>query len=648
MSLSKRHVEELSKVYEHLLLDASYAFPTLKGEFERDLTRLLSLVKQRGLHFYCADLPAAGKHLDRCLSNGEYKLSGLPGTGRISDRVPIPKLFRGLYLLIFDETGLLKKDASYEAIFFLRQLYAVAKKVDFPCDVERVRAEVARFADVDGELPEPSRFWHQTDEDSASCELSSSNWSSDSTLARRILHVDPANRRILTSFLTNMDHVSNIVTSTLGPYNPQDWRFKHGPGAISEVTGPTNKYNWRNWSERLESVFPIADYGFHNYSSWADRAESESITNHDPHSRLISVPKTLTKPRLIAAEPSEHQWCQQNLWHYFGSRVKQTWLGRFITFRDQSRNQALCLRGSRDGSIATVDLSAASDRVTCLVVELMFRSNPKLLQALRATRTRFVHQELTRKVPNLIELKKFSTMGSACTFPVQTILFLTISISCILTVRKLKPTRRNIERLTEEVSTFGDDIVIPNDSRQLLFNALEFLYFKVNDDKSFWTGKFRESCGVDAFDGVDVTPAFWRAPNSGKPESIVSTIAVRNQFYSKFLTRTAEYLASTIRGVRVPYVHIDSGVCGFKTRMKVFKPGVKTRWNHFLQRSESLVPLLIAKVRKTPVTDDSGLLQYFTERPEPTTSWKSGVAQRPILRLKYRWVPTSDIIVAQQ
>jgi hypothetical protein len=645
MSLSKRHVEELSKVYEHLIMDAQYAFSTLRDELEKDLTRLRLLIARRGLHLFCVDLPAVGKHLDRCLDNGEYKLSGLPCSGKCSDRLPIPKLFRGLYLLIFDQKGLLKKDANYEAIFFLRQLYFAAKKVDFPCDVSLIEAEVASFADVDRALPEPSGFWNHMAEIPTDGCAPCATWRSDSTLAGRVSGVDMAKRRTLSSFLTTLDIVSSMVSSTLGQYHPQDWRFKHGPGAISEVTGPTNKYSWRNWSDRLESVFPIADCGFHSWSSWAGMIDSnpDAITSCDPSSRLVSVPKTLTKPRLIAAEPSEHQWCQQNLWHFLRSRTEKTWLGRFIHFQDQARNQALCVRGSKDGSIATVDLSAASDRVTCLVVELMFRSNPGLLRALRSTRTRFVSQNLTRKVPGLVELKKFSTMGSACTFPVQTLIFLSLAIVACLETRKLRPNLRNVLSLADEVSVFGDDICVPTDSRELLFDALELLWFKVNTDKSYWTGRFRESCGVDAFNGVDVTPAFWRAPNSGKPDSMVSTVVVCNNFYSKFLTHTARYLASTIQTARMPYVHMDSGVCGFKTRLSGVPTGVKTRWNADLQRSESLVPTLIAKVKKTSAVDDSGLLQYFTERPEPMTNWSAGVNQRPVLQLKHRWVATTDL-----
>lgn len=120
--MSNRHVEELSKVYVALFEDAKYAFPTLGDEFEKDLVRLRNAVKQRGIYVYLVDLPALCKHFDRCLDNGEYKLSGLPLSKRYSNRVVIPKFLRGLYLLIFHSEGRLKENYDVQAIFFVRQI----------------------------------------------------------------------------------------------------------------------------------------------------------------------------------------------------------------------------------------------------------------------------------------------------------------------------------------------------------------------------------------------------------------------------------------------------------------------------------------------------------------------------------------------
>lgn len=643
--MSKCHVRELSHVYASIFADAAEAYPTLGAEFERDLTRLEVAVQSRGIRVYLEDLPAIGKHLDRCLSTGQYELSGLPLTKRYSGTVVIPKFLRGLYLLVFDRSGSLKDDCDVQAVFFLRQILYAAKKAVYDAGDEAVLDAVQDFYATDIELPEPEGFWDAQGGASSRVSEFYHGFGSSSLLRGRASSLGILDSQMST-ILANLDFVSNLVTSTLGPYDPMQWRFRHGPGAISEVTGPSNKYCWTNWSERLESEYPIADCGFHSHSSWAGRVHSGSpIGSEDPWSRLVAVPKTFSGPRLIAAEPSEHQWCQQNSWHYFCSRAKASWLHLFLDFQDQARNQELCARGSETGQLATVDLKSASDRVTCHVVGQYFRSNPKLLSSLRASRTRRVKQNLSPRVPEFVSLKKFSTMGSANTFPVQSFIFLGIAIASVLTARKQRASLENVIDLAGEVAVFGDDIVIPVDSREPFEKALEVLYFKVNSNKSFWSGNFRESCGVDSFRGVNVTPAFWKRFYDGSPDALASVAETSNNFYQKWMLRTSEHLASTLPR-QVPQVAVSSGVGGLKTRTQPSNPSLKTRYNRALQRVEVMAQTITSSVDKTATNDDTALLQYFTERPEPTTKWTHGITQRPKNRKKLRWVCT-DLITAQ-
>lgn len=640
--MSNCHVRELIKVYECIFRDASSAFPAMRGEFEKDLARLNRLVVQRGIHVYLVDLPAVGKHLDKCLAGGQYKLSGLPLTKRFSARVTIPKFLRGLYLLVFHETGHLREDPNVEAIVFLRQILFGAKKTSLNCPREAVNREINEFLELDANLPEVSDFWRIDNATEGDVVKEFTGFSKSPDYASRVAQASTPQGAEDRVFLMNLDRLSSIIATTLGRFDHQDWSFRHGPGAISERTGPYNKYSLLNWSNRLENAFPIADCGFHNYASWAAGLTSQDRTSYEVPSRLISVPKTYTRPRLIAAEPSEHQWCQQNLWHYFCTRTQHSWLSEFIRFRDQTLNQNLCQRGSKDGTLATVDLSSASDRVTCETVGQMFRVNPRLVLALQSSRTRFVKQTQLNNWPCVNELRKFSTMGSACTFPVQSLVFLSVALAAILTKRQLRVTVKNIQSLVGEVAVYGDDIIVPVDCRELFVRSLEVLHFKVNTDKSHWTGRFRESCGVDAFDGVDVTPVYWQSPNRGTPESIASTIAVSNNFYRKWFLTTSSYLASTLpRGI--PLVAVDSGVCGLKSFVDPLPSHYRVRWNGDLHRMESLVLGFRFRVQKTPITNDSALLQFFTEDPSPTTYWQGGVAQRPRLSLRPRWVPLFDV-----
>jgi len=233
-------------------------------------------------------------------------------------------------------------------------------------------------------------------------------------------------------------------------------------------------------------------------------------------------------------------------------------------------------------------------------------------------------------------------MGNACTFPVESLIFLSIAIASVLAARRLRFTMRNIKLLIGEVAVFGDDLIVPVDSRELLIEALEVLDFKVNVAKSFWTGRFRESCGRDAFRGYDVTPAYWRTFNDGKPEALASTVDTRNNFYKKSLYPAADRLASTIRK-DIPYVHMGSGVFGLQSSVPADYSGFRTRWSRQLQRTEIFVATLIAKQERIPIENDSALLQYFTEEPDPLTMWKSGTPQRPLVKIRQRWVALSDL-----
>lgn len=643
--MSRRHVEELCNVYKALFRDAEYAFPELACEFRKDLSRLLRLIEERGLHVLTIDLPNAGKHLDRCLDAGEYTRSGLPLTKRFSNRVVIPKFLRGLYLLIFEETGRLKDDCNVEAVFFLRQFLYAAKKAKLNCGTDKVNEAVRDFVSVDESLPIPERIW-SNDCIEANDFYSFSGFSRSELYLSRLDERGPAVSGLpLSAFLRTLDTVSGVLATTLGSYCYREWGFRHGPGAISEFSGPANKYSWRNWSRRLENAYPIADCGYHNFSSWAGNAEGEEHKDFfmEPSARLIAVPKTQKGPRLIAAEPAAHQWCQQNLWHYFCTRVHNSWLGHFVRFRDQSLNQHLCVEGSRTGDLITVDLSAASDRVTPHFVGQLFRCNTPLLLALQACRTRLLRQNLDSKSPDLIELRKFSTMGSACTFPVQSLGFLAIAITAVLVTERTPFSISAIHKLRGKVAVFGDDIIVPKASRDLLYAALDLLHFKVNTDKSFSGNHFRESCGVDAFKGVSVTPTYWQQPCTRAPESIASTIEVRNNFYKKFFLNVSSYLASTLREAW-PIVAMDSGVNGLKSFVDPDLSNYRVRWNEGLQRMEAFVPVLQARVRRTPTNDDSAIFQYFTESPSAANPWQHGVSQRPALKIKRRWVPVQDLV----
>jgi len=648
----KSHVEAMLRVFEALFKDIKYALPQLGDSLSKDMELIRRTALTRGVTTLVVDLPSIGKHFDRCLAKKLWSPARLPMMGCSSGSV-IPRFLGGLLQEIFGNDGRLKNNYNIEAVIFFRQVCYLCKKVPLSFSETALRTAVQKMVEEDALLPEPEEFWFR--EESSSClrRVCFTGFLQSSYVADRAKGLDES---LVSVVLRNLDKVSRALCRALGVYDPLEWRCKHGPGAISQVAGPSNKYHWYGWSQRLESVYPVADYGFHSLSSWAGSTFAFGMhDNYVPTSRLVAVPKTYETPRLIAAEPAEHQWCQQNLWHYFRVRSSLCWINDFVRFTDQSLNQQLCWLGSTDGTLSTLDLSSASDRVSCHVVGNFFRSSPELLEGLRATRTHFMGQRLDQSLPSRIELRKFSTMGSACTFPVETLIFLGISLASVLSVRELggfylgleKDLGRKltflekIEQLRGSVAVFGDDIIVPTDCRELVQSTLELLDFRVNHGKSFSEGNFRESCGLDAFNGVDVTPIYLRHLTPENPGSTVSLVDTANHFYDYFYLRVAEHIESILPSSLMT-VSVDSGVLGLHSRVGTRFP--RKRWNTNLQREEVRGLALSSTITSVQQEDDSSLHQYFTEDPSPFESWEAGLRKSPQLKLKLGWVDISECV----
>lgn len=158
-----------------------------------------------------------------------------------------------------------------------------------------------------------------------------------------------------------------------------------------------------------------------------------------------------------------------------------------LDLRDQTRNQRLAREGSLTGALATSDLTSASD---CNATELVYDLLP-LEWAHRLAQCRTGH--VTYKGQR-ITLEKFSSMGNGFTFPLETLIFWSLA--------------RSVCSNGETVSVYGDDIILPSHRYLALERLLTAVGFLPNRKKSYYTGRFRESCGADFYSGIDVRPYF--------------------------------------------------------------------------------------------------------------------------------------------
>jgi hypothetical protein len=98
-------------------------------------------------------------------------------------------------------------------------------------------------------------------------------------------------------------------------------------------------------------------------------------------------------------------------------------------------------------------------------------------------------------------------MGNGFTFELETAVFLAV-ILAVRNLRAIGDPSWGSSRPGEDIFVYGDDIIIPTELASDVVSALSYCGFSINKDKSFVDGRFRESCGGDYFEGVDVRPFF--------------------------------------------------------------------------------------------------------------------------------------------
>jgi len=643
--MSKSYESVILGLYTAIFKDISVSLPTVR-QLERDENRLLSAVQTRGLRFILIDMPAFSKHFDRCLADGRLTASGIPHFGTLRSS-PVPVFLQGLVMRVFEKNGMLTSNPCINSIFMIRQLLNAAKKIEMDCPEKVRESTLNRYIEQERSIRPPSLNWHGGGFDHRPNLVlhSSSHGSGELSLCgHSLLENEPA-----AEFLDVVHAIADRVCSSFGSFEPNDYRFKHGPGAVADAIGGKFKYEFPTWSQQLERVFPYADFGFANFGHWADSTALSEVASDDViPSKVLTVRKSQKAPRIIAKEPTANMWCQQAVRDFLERAVADSPIISAISFRDQTNNGRMALEASASETHWTVDLSDASDRLSLWLVERLFRANLTLLNAFQSSRSGYSSVPLKDK-DVLISNKKFAPQGSATTFPVQTITFAILAVSSVIYTRGWKVTRANIVRASKEVQVYGDDSLIPADSGRAYVSLLTYCGLTVNYAKTYGTGKFRESCGVEAYDGVDVTPAYIKVPyTESDPTSVSSVVECSNNFFMKFMWHSAAYLESTLpRWVRnhLAVVGPEVGPFGLNSFSGTNIPSVnKTRWNASLQREEYLALSVNTKVTRSQPGGLGHLLQYFTEAPRQDTQWESGVGSRPSSSLRKKWEPLSNLL----
>lgn len=296
------------------------------------------------------------------------------------------------------------------------------------------------------------------------------------------------------------------IDSTLCRFVPEEWFDSSGwgPGVTLLVKGsdtsPVNKFRLENGTTRPLDDLMGAFYAS-IYPSW--NLEKRVI---QPGNKVITVPKNSKTDRTIAVEPGLNLWFQKGIGQMIRKRLR--WVG--IDLDLQERNQLLSKKGSVTGRLATVDFSSASDTISESVVRELIPGD--WLRVMELSRSRFgvlgSHQFL---------YEKFSSMGNGFTFELESLIFFAIAFAVC----------ENLQLDCRDVSVYGDDVIIPVDAYPLFVKTCAFYGFKVNTQKSFSDGYFRESCGAHWYNGLDCKPFYLRELVEGDSRTYHAANSIR-------------------------------------------------------------------------------------------------------------------------
>jgi len=472
---------------------------------------------------------------------------------------PLPRFLGGFLRLVFDPgTGLLIHhtaevpggyfDQQVEAVRAIRQLTLMFGKVEQECSPARKSAALKQYVETDRQIGKD--------------------------LERLTSRPDFFNRDILPLKKTFLTVFGDVFTRLDKFIFDHELVPQHGPGATADRKHGNQKFRQVEWTDRLEGLFPFGEYVLPN---WRHAYALDDVHWRSPEderpTKVTLVPKTASTPRVIAEEPTCMQWLQQMLGRMtthlceleeIRPNKRENHAYGFVGFSEQWPNQVMAQIGSEDGSLATLDLSEASDRVPNWLVEELLENWPHVNEAFQVTRS------LRADVPEqgVIALQKYASMGSALTFPVEAIVFATIVLTAMSEFDGKPGSWSMIKSYRDRVRVYGDDIIVPTTHAVTVMRALEFYGFKVNSAKSFWTGGFRESCGKEYFLGQDVSIVKFRRmlPQSLQDvDEIVSTVSTRNQLfqagYTDLVGTLDDVLERALEG-NFPYVAPTSSILG--------------------------------------------------------------------------------------
>jgi hypothetical protein len=547
---------QIVKDYLLAIITDSYNNNPLFGraDFARDKKTITERFLHEGLPFATVTLPNL---FDSVLTYLETGVSDYPGWKKARN-AKYPAFLRRLIAPIYEDPN---SASTVTCVSQLYQLSVAFKKLEGPYKQGVLVQQLHDFIDADIEL--------------------------------RYLEFDAEPNRAI---LRHARETIREVLNGLDPFDPDQAELflpRPGPGATNTSTKAHERFRPHVKYTTLNTWFPYREWFKYpqrwNYTPkpldgikglWADFLEYLTKTrigersthvglpvSYEPASRLKFVPKTYSKARAICIEQLETQYLQQGVKNALYHRIERHPETRGkVNFTDQNVNGRLALYGSSTGKLATIDMSAASDRISRKLVSYLFADNPNMLDALLALSTNTI--ELPKKMDisfiRDFPSAKYAPMGSALCFPIMALVHYALCKAIIVF-----STRPHNEASC--VYVYGDDIIVPSGCAQAIYDWLPRFGMKLNEKKSFYRSRFRESCGLHAYNGHVITPARFKSVIKLKPRfnELISALKLESALFYKGYRETARLIRSSIHKVKdyraglFPVVSPNSSILGW-------------------------------------------------------------------------------------
>lgn len=181
--------------------------------------------------------------------------------------------------------------------------------------------------------------------------------------------------------------------------------------------------------------------------------------------------------------------------------------------------------------IGTIDAHAASDCMSLLSFKQLVDKD--VFDYVTTVRNRYVSIHGSKR-----RLVKLSTMGDGWCFLFETLMFVTLAILATYLTAIFR--KWSVGRFTHALSLieqFGDDAQVDRLVAETYIDLLELYGFIVNQEKSYYHGVYKESCGWEVFNGRVFQTIKW--PRHCLAETNVNTL---DQQYKGLNKRDALYI----------------------------------------------------------------------------------------------------------